>query len=158
MGFRMDNNISENPMMETSLPKPDSQPETSDGEGKKKQILVFAIIAAVVILAGIVIGVIALVRAPAAATGQVRDIFIIIMAMEFLVIGIALILLMVQLTALINLLQNEIKPIIQSTNETIRTVRGTATFLSDNLSEPVIKMNATAAGMKKIVEFLKIIK
>jgi NADH:ubiquinone oxidoreductase subunit K len=144
------------PVSEEVLPP--ANPVDQADQAQKRNVLIIVIIAAVVILAGLVVGVIALVKAPAETTGQVRDIFIIFMAMEFLVIGVALVILMVQLTTLINLLQNEIKPIIQSTNETVSTLRGTATFLSDNLSEPVIKMNEVAAGMKKILEFLKFIK
>ena len=77
-------------------------------------------------------------------TARVRDIFIIFMAFESLIIGVALVILIVQLALLTNLLQNEIKPIIDSTNETVNTVRGTATFLSDNLAEPVIKLNGVS--------------
>ena len=87
-------------------------------------------------------------------TGRVRDIFIIFMALESLVIGVALIILIVQLALLTNLLQNEIKPIIDSTNETVSTIRGTAAFLSDNLAEPVIKINEYLAYLKKITDLL----
>ena len=87
-------------------------------------------------------------------TTRLRDIFIIFMALESLVIGVALIILMVQLAILINLLQNEIKPILYSTNETVNTLRGTAAFLSENLSEPVIKLNEYMAGFKKLLDLL----
>lgn len=90
----------------------------------------------------------------AAETTYLRDLFIIFMALESLVIGVALIILMVQLAILINLLQNEIKPIINSTNETVNTLRGTATFLSDNLTEPVIKLNEYIAAIRKILNML----
>ena len=90
----------------------------------------------------------------AAETTRLRDIFIIFMALESLVIGVALIILMVQLAILINLLQNEIKPILYSTNETVNTLRGTASFLSNNLSEPIIKLNEYMAGFKKLLDLL----
>jgi hypothetical protein len=80
---------------------------------------------------------------------------IIFMALEFLVIGAALVILMIQLAVLINLLQNEIKPILNSTNETVNTLRGTVTFLSDNLAEPVIKLNQYMAGFKKLLDLLR---
>ena len=91
-----------------------------------------------------------------AETSRLRDIFIIFMALESLVIGIALIILMVQLAILINLLQNEIKPILYSTNETVNTLRGTAAFLSNNLSEPIIKLNEYMAGFKKLLDLLRL--
>ncbi|MES0361694.1 MAG: hypothetical protein ABUK20_12315, partial [Anaerolineales bacterium] len=62
----------------------------------------------------------------------------------------------VQLATLINLLQNEIIPIVESTNETANTLRGTAVFLSDNLSEPVIKLNQYMAGLMKLTELIGI--
>jgi len=83
-------------------------------------------------------------------TEQIRDVFIIFLALESLVIGVALVVLIVQLSVLINLVQNEIRPIIDSTNETVNTLKGTATFISNNLSEPVIKINQLMAMMKKL--------
>src|SRR5574340_998953 len=59
------------------------------------------------------------------------------------------IVLILQLAALINLLQNEIKPILDSTNDTVNNLRGTTQFLSNNLVEPVLKLNEYLAGMKK---------
>jgi len=113
------------------------------------------IVIGVVILVAAIIGLLVFLysRGPE-TTGQVRDIFIIFMAFESLIIGAALIILIVQLALLTNLLQNEIKPIIDSTNETVNTVRGTATFLSDNLAEPVIKLNEYLAYLKKASDLL----
>ena len=88
-------------------------------------------------------------------TAQIRDVFIIFMALESLVLGIALVILMVQLAVLINLLQNEIKPILNSTNDTVNTLRGTATFLSDNLVEPVIKLNEYMAAFKRMFDIFR---
>ena len=63
---------------------------------------------------------------PATPTDKIRDIFIIVVALESLIIGVALVVLIVQLASLINLLQNEVKPILNATNETVNTLRGTA--------------------------------
>ena len=112
-----------------------------------------AIIAgAVILLAGIVVAIYFLASGPAAATAKVRDIFIIFMALESLLIGAALVVLMIQLASLINLLQNEVKPILKSTSETVNTLRGTTAFLSENLVEPVIKLNSYMAGLKKFFD------
>jgi ABC-type sugar transport system permease subunit len=83
--------------------------------------------------------------------GIIRDIFIIVLAMEGMIMGLALIVLVIQLAALINLLQNEIQPIVDNTNETVTTVRGTAQFMSQNVVEPVIKFSALAAGIGGIL-------
>ncbi|PWH20421.1 MAG: hypothetical protein DDG59_00110 [Anaerolineae bacterium] len=85
-------------------------------------------------------------------TSTIRDIFIIFLGFEFLLIGIALIILIIQLARLINLLQNEVKPILDSTNETVNTLRGTTAFLSDNLVEPVMKLNEYIAGFQRLLQ------
>ena len=79
--------------------------------------------------------------------GIIRDLFIIVLAMEGMMMGIALIVLVLQLAALVNLLQNEIKPVVDNANQTVTTVRGTAQFMSQNVVEPVIKFGALAAGI-----------
>lgn len=85
-------------------------------------------------------------------TSTIRDIFIIFLGFEFLLIGIALIILIIQLARLINLLQNEVKPILDSTNETANTLRGTTAFLSDHLVEPVMKLNEVIAGFQRLLQ------
>ena len=69
-------------------------------------------------------------------------------------IGVVLVILITQLAILINLIQNEIKPILQATNETVNTLKGTTAFVSDHLAEPVIKLNEYLAGLSKLVEVL----
>jgi hypothetical protein len=91
---------------------------------------------------------------PAAPTDKIRDVFIIVVALESLVIGVALIVLIVQLASLINLLQNEVRPILQATSETVNSLRGTAEFLGENVVEPVIKLNGYLAGLKRMLELL----
>ena len=114
------------------------------------------IIGLVLVLAILITGTVLLLRADIDTTARIRDVFIIFMALESLVIGVALVVLIVQLATLINLLNNEIRPIINSTNQTVNTIKGTVTFLSDNLSEPVIKLNETIAGIQKFFDILRI--
>jgi hypothetical protein len=85
---------------------------------------------------------------------RIRDVFIIVMALESLIIGLILVLLIYQLTRLINMINNEVKPILESTNETLNTMRGTSAFLSENVVEPVIKINEYVAILKKTVDIL----
>jgi heme/copper-type cytochrome/quinol oxidase subunit 2 len=116
-----------------------------------KKYLILSIFIIIIILTLIVLGTIFLVNPDnSQTTEQIRDVFIIFMALESLVIGIALVILIVQLSILINLLQNEIRPIINSTSETVNTLKGTAKFIGDNLSEPVIKINQWMAMIKKL--------
>jgi len=121
---------------------------------QQRAILIGGIALAILLLA-IIIGSIFLLASPRTDTARVRDIFIIFMALESIIIGIVLIILVVQLARLINLLQNEIKPILDSTNETVNTLRGTTAFLSENLVEPVIKLNEYLAVLQKLSTIVK---
>ncbi len=117
---------------------------------RRQRWIVAVIIAAILVLiAGVVVAVIALSTHPSAAA-NVRDIFIIFMALESLIIGVALVVLIIQVASLINLLQNEVRPILKSTSDTVNTLRGTTEFLSENLVEPVIKLNSSIAGLRRL--------
>jgi len=122
---------------------------------KQRWIMAGIILVLILVLAGIVVAVIALTKNPVVAT-NVRDIFIIFMAFESLIIGAALVVLVLQIASLMNLLQNEVKPILQSTSETVNTLRGTTEFLSENLVEPVIKLNSYLAGLRKFFDLFGI--
>ena len=118
---------------------------------KQRWILAGIITGAVILVAGIITAIIFLAKSPTVAA-NVRDIFIIFMALESLLIGAALVVLIIQIASLINLLQNEVRPILQSTSETVNTLRGTTEFLSENLVEPVIKLNSYLAGLRKFFD------
>jgi ABC-type dipeptide/oligopeptide/nickel transport system permease component len=123
----------------------------------KKTIIIIAILA-ILFLAGMVIGIILLAKSDTQVTGQVRDIFIIILAMESFLIGAALIILVIQLALLSNLIQNEIKPILFSTKETIRTVKGTSQFISDKAVKPILSIAGLLAGGRKLIEIIGFIR
>ena len=136
-----------------------SEQEVSEGLSTQDKIRLVVIgLVALVVLGLLIWGAIFLFQQDAGDTSHIRDIFIIFIALEVFVVGIALVILMVQLAALINLLQNEIKPILKTTNETANNLRGTAVFLSNNLTEPVIKLNQYLAALKKLLDLSKIIK
>jgi hypothetical protein len=121
---------------------------------QKKNMIIAAIVGVVIVLL-IVAGIVFLATVDdLGVVTRVRDIFIIFMALESLLIGLALVILMVQLARLINLLDNEIKPILDSTNETVSHLRGTTVFLSNNLVEPVIKLNEYLAGFTQLLQVI----
>lgn len=126
----------------------------SEVVSEKKPIL--AIVIAVLLLVGLIVGLFFLARAEGQVVSQVRDIFIILMALMMVVIGVALVVLILQLANLTNLLQHEIKPILHSTTDTVNTLKGTVRFLSDNVSEPVIKLNESLASIKKLVDIFRL--
>ena len=141
--------VSPTPALET--------PPDPEAIKNQRRIVIGVSIGAVVLIALLVLAIWGLTR-DAATTAVIRDIFIIFMAVESLLIGLTLVILIIQLARLINLLQNEIKPILDSTNETVSTMRGTVNFLSDNLTEPVMKLNEYFAAFSEIGKFIRSIR
>ena len=77
-----------------------------------------------------------------------RDIFIIALALEACVFGIILVIMLVMLVRLVTMLEFEIKPILEKTNETVGMVRGTTSFVGENVVKPVTKATAYMAGIR----------
>ncbi|MFN2119730.1 MAG: hypothetical protein ACK2T0_05025 [Anaerolineales bacterium] len=122
---------------------------------RNRTVIIAAIAAAVVLLALLVLAIYALLQ-PSTPTERIRDIFVIVVALETLIIGVALIVLILQLASLINLLQNEIRPILRSATETVDSVRGTTDFLGETVVEPVIKLNSYVASVRRVLELIGI--
>ncbi|MDX1616385.1 MAG: hypothetical protein R3300_18895 [Candidatus Promineifilaceae bacterium] len=90
----------------------------------------------------------------AAEIEAIRDIVIIALALESCVFGVTLILMLIMLIRLVNTVEFEIKPILQQTNETIGTVRGTTKFVSKNVVEPVVTVTSYANAVRRGVRTL----
>jgi hypothetical protein len=134
-------------------PQPAETPIAKEPEDRSKRIVTIIIIGVVVLLALLGIAIYFLLQ-PGTPTDRIRDVFIIVVALESLVIGVALIILIVQLASLINLLQNEVRPILNTTSETVNNLRGTVEFLGENAVEPVIKLNGYLAAMSRVIELM----
>ena len=134
---------------------PEQLAEIREQERKQKQMMA-GIIAIIVLLVALLGVAIYFLLQPNTPTDKIRDVFIIVVALETLVIGVALVVLIVQLASLINLLQNEVRPILNATSEAVNTLRGTAEFLGENVVEPVIKLNGYLAGLKRMLELMGI--
>lgn len=83
----------------------------------------------------------------AAVIQVIRDIVIIVMALEFLVIIAALAILILQIARLVNLLQNEVKPVLQNTQEAVNSAKGTVEFVGNNVTQPFIRASGFLAGV-----------
>ncbi|HBF41226.1 MAG TPA: hypothetical protein DDW19_05495 [Anaerolineaceae bacterium] len=139
-----------------ALPEPVMDDKGNKPESKSRLWIWIASLIILVALIGV--GIFFLFRASPGTTAQIRDVFIIVMALVSLVIGVALVILIVQIASLINLIQNEVKPILKSTTDTVNTLKGTTDFLSQNFVDPVIKLNGSLAGLMKLLDLLKIIR
>jgi hypothetical protein len=87
-------------------------------------------------------------------TETVRDLFIIVLAFESLIIGTLLVILVYQLITLTRMLRDELQPMIESTQETLNTVKGTATFVSQRVTKPAITASGYAAGIARSLRVL----
>jgi hypothetical protein len=81
----------------------------------------------------------------------IRDIAIIIIAIQSIVIGVFLGLLVWQVWRLVKMLQTEVQPIIKDAQDTVNTVRGTTAFVSETVVNPVVKTSSTLVGMRRAV-------
>jgi predicted tellurium resistance membrane protein TerC len=159
-----ENNLSQpTPMDQASSASKEIEPTSAGTESKEltpeqRRAMIIGIVILVLVVIGVIASIIVLARLPEVTVAHIRDIFIIYMALMSLMTGMALVILMVQLARLTNLLQNEIKPILDSLNETISNLRGTAAFLSDNLAEPVIKLNEYMAGLSQLLYTIGILR
>lgn len=147
---------------EQSTAQPSAPAQEAVERGKGRGWYFWPLVGGAAVVAVFVVGLVgalavALIADPedaASWVGIVRDLFIIVLAMEGMLMGIALIVLILQLAALVNLLQSELQPIVDNANETVSTVRGTAQFMSQNVVEPVIKAGALMAGVGGVVREL----
>jgi hypothetical protein len=147
------------PEQQTTPPAPQFTPEQlaelREQERKQKQTMAAVIAGVVIFLALLILAIIGLMQ-PSAPTDKIRDVFIIVVALESLVIGAALVVLIIQLASLVNLLQNEVRPILNATNETVNTLRGTVEFLGEEVIEPVMKLSGYLAGLNRMLELMGI--
>jgi hypothetical protein len=130
----------------------------NESEKKNFQIALIGILVVVIVL--LVVTCYLLFNAPE-ATAIVKDISIIILALESIVVLLLLGVVIGMLWWLIQTLERKITPILDTTNETVNavsetvnTVRGTTTFVSDIVVSPIIKVVSYAAGMKRAIQTL----
>lgn len=84
----------------------------------------------------------------------IRDVAIILLAVESLVIGVLLVILLLEIRSLARLLRDEVRPILASAQETMGTVRGTTTIVSQYIVSPVARVASFIAGLREGLESL----
>jgi hypothetical protein len=118
----------------------------------RNRLILFAVIL-ILLLAAVGIGLFLLARNEA-LTSTARDMFLILLALEFMVVGVAVIVLAVQIARLTLLLEMEIRPMLENANDTLDTLRGTTLFLTESLVEPVVKLQSSLAAIQRVLEVL----
>ncbi len=118
------------------------------------KFIVIGVIVAVVIAVASIALIMFLAANYAPEMEALRDIMIIALALESCIFGIALLILLVMVIRLVNMLEFEIKPILERTNETIGMVRGTTVFMGDNVVKPITTASSYVAGIRKGIKTL----
>jgi hypothetical protein len=144
------------PAEQVLLPEP--PPTKTPEEIRRQRLIVIGLVIGVIIFLAFIILSLFYLTQPTTNTAMIRDMMIIFVAIEFMVLGVAMVILIIQMATLINLMQNELKPMIDSTNQTVNTLRGTVVFLSENLTEPVITLNEYGAGLVRLLQILGLVR
>jgi len=79
---------------------------------------------------------------------NLRDFSIILLALESIIIGVILLLLLWQVRLLVLLLRDEIRPILKDTQETTQTVQSTTKFVGKRVAKPFVSTISFAAGIR----------
>jgi hypothetical protein len=98
----------------------------------------------------LVVAIVLMAKFPA-ATEIVRDIAIVFVAVTTFLIGLAMLLLIFQIQVLIQVLRDEIQPLLHTVNDTASTVRGTTEFVSHNVVSPIIKLAGFASAVQRVM-------
>ena len=85
---------------------------------------------------------------------EVRDVAIIYSSL-FMCVGAILFIVMTGLLAMIAfLIRDHVVPALEKVDDTTRTVRGTAAFVSESVVSPIIKVAGASAGARAMVQTL----
>lgn len=139
---------------------PESETDESNGMSISRIVMLISIGLIGFVLLILAIGlVISLTAAPTwAPVIQIfRDIFIVIMVVEVILVIGALAILILQIARTGIMLQAEIKPILDNARETTKATRTTAEFVNKNAVGPLIKLKTFFAGLTVFIrELLRI--
>ncbi len=141
---------------------PAGEETVSRAEARARRSLILGLVIAGLLLVGmiallVILAIDAYRAAPEPSPGAVvvsllRDVAIVLVAFETLLIGALVVVLTLQVQALIALLRDEIRPMLEAINETVATVRGTAQFMSHNVVSPTIRAAGFLAGLKQVAK------
>jgi hypothetical protein len=139
------------------LPGPNLPESDARGAARNRVPALAAAIVVVVMLAGTVGFGILMFRNPAAAA-TLRDIFLIVLGVQSMIIGLLLVALLVAMVYvalkvydLVNLVQNDVRPILHRADDTVRTVHSRTVFVSDAAVKPIVEVMAYVSAAKSII-------
>jgi len=131
----------------------EEQPITmTEAERQMRRRMVLIGIGIAVIAVLILLGFAAMIAA--GVIDEVRDILIILLATESLVIGGVTLFLLYQMIMLVTLLREDLIPLIQSAQETVNSARGTTVYVSRKIIVPSAKAATTVARLQAMARVL----
>ena len=90
----------------------------------------------------------------AGVTGEVRDIIIILLAVESLTIGGATLFLLYQIFMLVRLIREELIPLIHTAQDTVNSARGTTVYVSRKIVAPSMRATTTLVRLQTMARVL----
>ncbi len=131
----------------------DNQPVTmTEAERRLQRRMMLIGIGIAIIAVLVLLGFAAMIAA--GVIGEVRDIVIIVLAVESLIIGGVTLFLLYQMIMLLTLIRDELIPLIQSAQETVNSARGTTVYVSRKIIVPSAKAATTAARLQTMARVL----
>ncbi len=77
----------------------------------------------------------------------IRNLFMIVIGLEGMLIIGSIAVLIVQITRLFNMLKRDVQPVLTTAQETVNTAKGTVEFVGDNTVRPIIRASAFMSGV-----------
>lgn len=139
------------------LSGPNLPESDAPGASRTRLPVLVAAIVVLVLLAGTVGFAVWMFRHPASAA-TLRDIFLVVLGVQSMIIGLLMVALLVTMVYvalkvydLVNLVQNDVRPILHRADDTVRTVHSRTVFISDAAVKPVIEVMAYVSAAKSII-------
>jgi hypothetical protein len=123
-------------------------PEARTSMDPRAKKMIFIVSIAVLVIVALLVAAGFFLYSRPQATTFLRDIAVIILAFETLVVIFFLGVVTVLLIYVILTLEREIKPVLNATSETVHTVRGTTTFVSDTVVSPIMSAASIVGAVK----------
>lgn len=124
----------------------------TESERQMRRRMTLIGIGIVIIAVLIILGFAAMIAA--GVIDEVRDIVIILLAVESLIIGGVTLFLLYQVIMLLTLVREELIPLIQSAQDTVNSARGTTVYVSRKIVVPSAKAATTVARLQAMTRVL----
>jgi hypothetical protein len=131
---------------------PDETVTKSRADQKKNRRKTFIGIGVAVVLILIIASFVLMIQG--GVTGVVRDIIIIFLAIESVVLVGLMVALVIQMMLLVRMMRDEVRPLITSAQETINSARGTTQFVGRKIVTPTAAAAGNLAQVRRMFQVL----